>query len=123
MFALARHKKKSAFRWVWRAVLGFVVLSMALGIVEQIRNPPKPRPAAPQKKDAPPTEEELAGRDIMAKAYIVGRTMARSGAIKPNAAQMDALSRAAQAQAGDTHTRGWFKQYFEAGFWEGWKAR
>lgn len=67
-------------------------------------------------------EEQLAKREIMSKAYIVGRTMARSGAVKPDASQIDALSRAAQAQAGDTHTLEWFKQHFETGFGDGYKS-
>ena len=104
------------FMWLFAAVFVF-------GMIQGIRNPP-PKPPAPTPEQAAAAERQSKdGLEIMNKAYVVGRTMARSGAIKPNAEQIDALSRMAQTKAGDTRSRMWFKQYFEAGFWEGWKSR
>lgn len=99
---------------------GFVALVFLGLAVSEIK--PKPQKNA-QAKAEREDKERSDGQAIMKKAYVVGRTMARSGAVKPNAAQMDALSRAARAQAGDARSATWFKQYFEAGFWEGWKSR
>jgi hypothetical protein len=103
--------------FMWLFVASFVFVAF-----QSIRNPmpkmpePTPQQAAANMRDAKD------GKSIMEKAYVVGREMARAGAIKPNAQQMDALSRMAQTKAGDTRSRRWFKQYFEAGFWEGWKS-
>lgn len=110
-----------------RGIFKFFVLlfaaSLVVTVIQGIRNPmPRRNPPAAEQAAAA-KQESKDGQEIMQKAYVVGRTMARSGAIKPNAEQIDALSRIAQTKAGDTRSRMWFKQYFEAGFWEGWKAR
>lgn len=99
---------------------GFVALFVVAMTVSQIE--PKPKKDM-QAKAAKEDKDRADGLEISKKAYVVGRTMARSGAVKPNAAQIDALSRAAHAQARDTRTRTWFKQYFETGFWQGWNSR
>jgi hypothetical protein len=110
-------------RWLFKAFMWLFAASFVMVMIQSIWNPmpkmpePTPEQAAANMRDA----ED--GKLIMKKAYVVGREMARAGAIKPNAQQIDALSRMAQTKAGDTRSRGWFKQYFEAGFWEGWKSR
>lgn len=110
-------------RWLFKAFMWLFVGSFVVVMIQSIFNPmPKPPPVTPQQAAAA-KQQSKDGEMIFQKAYVVGRTMARSGAIKPNAAQIDALSRMAQTQAGDNRSRLWFKQYFEAGFWEGWKSR
>jgi hypothetical protein len=102
---------------------GFVAFAVLAVVVSDIKPNARPNAAAKAANAEKDAKDKADGVEIMKKAYVVGRTMARSGAVKPNAAQVDALSRAAQAQAGDTRSRTWFKQYFEPGFWEGWKAK
>jgi len=99
---------------------GFVALFVLAMAVSSVDIKPKKEVQA---KAAKEEKDRADGLEISKKAYVVGRTMARSGVVKPNAAQMDALSRAAHAQAKDTRTRTWFKQYFETGFWQGWNSR
>lgn len=109
-------------RGIFKLFMWLIVGSFAIGIVQSFLHPmPKPPPPTPEQAAAA-ARQSKDGEAIMQKAYVVGHTMARSGAIKPNSEQIDALSRAAQTQAGDTRSRTWFKQYFEAGFWEGWKS-
>lgn len=110
-------------RGIFKAFMWLIFASFAIVFVQSILNP-MPRPTPPTQEQAAAAERQSKdGQEIMQKAYVVGRTMAKSGAIKPNSEQMDALSRIAQTKAGDTRSRMWFKQYFEAGFWEGWKSR
>lgn len=110
-------------RGIFKVFMWLIVGSFAIAIVQGILNPPpKPPPPTPEQAAAAQRQSKD-GQEIMQKAYVVGRTMARSGSIKPNSEQMDALSRMAQTKAGDTRSRMWFRQYFEAGFWEGWKSR
>lgn len=110
-------------RGIFKAFMWLIVASFAIVTVQSIFNPmPKPTPPTPEQAAAAERQSKD-GQEIMKKAYVVGRTMARSGSIKPNSEQMDALSRMAQTKAGDTRSRMWFRQYFEAGFWEGWKSR
>lgn len=104
------------FMWLFAAVF---VIGMIQGVLRPMPKLPPPTP----EQQAAADRQSKDGQEIMQKAYVVGRTMARSGAIKPNSEQMDALSRMAQTKAGDTRSRMWFRQYFEAGFWEGWKSR
>lgn len=109
-------------RGLFKAFVWLVVGSFVWVGIQSIRNPmPKPPPPTPEQAAAA-AQQSKDGKEIFQKAYVVGRTMARSGATKPNAEQIDALSRMAQTKAGDTRSRSWFKQYFEAGFWEGWKS-
>ena len=104
------------FKWLFAAVFALFVI----GVIGAIIDPP---PAPPRQDPAISKKESEDGLLIMQKAHVLGRSMARGGAIKPNSEQIDALSRRAQTAADDTHTRGWFKQYFEFGFWDGWKSR
>ena len=110
-------------RWLFKAFMWLFAASFVLVMIQSIWNPmPKLPPPTPEQQAAAKQQSED-GKMILQKAYVVGRTMARSGAIKPDAAQIDALSRMAQTKAEDNRSRLWFKQYFEAGFWEGWKSR
>lgn len=107
------------FRFLFKGFGWLFGVCMAISLVGVALNPP---PAVPKaQKDSP--EEDAAGTDIMTRAYAVGRTMSQAGATKPSSAQVDAMSRRMQAKMGDKHPQGWFKQYFEAGFWQGWKGR
>lgn len=106
-------------RFVVRAFMLLVVVSLAVGLAGSFM---KPMPQIPK-----PSAEQLAAenrdaKDIASRAYVVGKTMSKTGAVKPNAEQLDALSRTAQTQMGDTRSQRWFKQHFEAGFWAGWKS-
>ena len=129
-------KRRSVFKWTLLfAFLGFwawclIVDDLGRDIfLEKIKQPPGGKELKFRKikhnepKEDEPDADDLAALLIMQKAHVLGRSMARGGAIKPNSEQIDALSRRAQTAAEDTHTRGWFKQYFESGFWDGWKSR
>lgn len=105
-------------RLLFKGVALLFGVCMLVSLVGVVMNPPPPVPV----KKANPEEDE-AGRDIMARAYAVGRSMSQAGAVKPSAAQVDAMSRRMQSKLGDKRPQGWFKQYFEAGFWQGWKGR
>ncbi len=101
-------------------------LCMVAGIVQGVRNPAKKvnkEPAKQRPAAKASAEEDAAGKDIMMRAYAVGKTLSKAGAIKPTRAEIDAMSRRLQSTMGDTHSQMWFKQYFEIGFWEGWKGR
>ena len=104
------------FKWFFVAVFALFVLGVILATID-------PPPKQPRQDPAVSKKESEDGLLIMQKAHVLGRSMARGGAIKPSSEQIDALSRRAQTAAGDTHTRTWFKQYFEFGFWDGWKSR
>jgi len=105
-------------RSILKAVLVFLGITMAVGTVQSIRNP-APKWAAPQISP----EEETLGKDIATRAYAVGKALSKAGAIKPSSDQLDAMSRRMQTAMGFTGSKGWFKQQFEMGFWEGWKSR
>lgn len=114
-------------RSIFRVLLIWFGICMVVGFVKSARNPQRgqikntnaKQPAA-QKAE---TEQDIAGRNIMARAYAVGKSLSMAGTVKPTNAEVDAMSRRMQTQMGDRHSPMWFKQYFEAGFWEGWKRR
>lgn len=97
-------------------------LALLLGMVAYKKSTAKP-PAKKQQADAMSPEEAKSATDLRAKAFVIGRTMARAGVIEPDSKEMDAMARAAQAKYGDTHSRQWFKYHFEMGFWAGWESR
>jgi len=107
------------FRFFFKGLGWLFVACMVMGLVGAALHPQSA--VRPAQKASP--EEDAAGTDIMTRAYAVGRTMSQAGATKPSSAQVDAMSRRMQAKMGDKHPQGWFKQYFEAGFWQGWKGR
>ena len=128
-------KRPAVFKWILFAFLGWVLWCVVAsefnrdGLLREMKQPPGGKELKFRKikhnepKEDEPDADDLAALLIMQKAHVLGRSMARGGAIKPNSEQIDALSRRAQTAAEDTHTRGWFKQYFESGFWDGWKSR
>ena len=128
-------KRPAVFKWILFAFLGWVLWCVVAsefnrdGLLREMKQPPGGKELKFRKiKHNEPKEDEPVGDDlaallIMQKAHVLGRSMARGGAIKPNSEQIDALSRRAQTAADDTHSRGWFKLYFELGFWDGWKSR
>jgi len=105
-------------RFILKAVALFFAICLLISVVQGIRNPLPQKPAS---KATP--EEEALGRDISTRAYAVGKTMSKAGAIKPTSDKVDAMSRRMQAEMGVTGPHSWFKQHFETGFWQGWKAR
>jgi Na+/H+ antiporter NhaC len=83
-----------------------------------------PEQAKPTAETQKMTEKEMQDATaIFGVAFTVGRTMAKSGAIEPTDAEIDAMSRATQTKLRDAHPRLWFKQHFQAGFWSGWESQ
>ena len=105
-------------RSIFKALLLLFGIGMAMGIVQSIKSP-----APKQAVQNISPEEQAIGRDIAARAYAVGKTLSRSGAVKPSGDQVDAMSRRMQTEMGVTSPQGWFRQHFEMGFWQGWKAQ
>ena len=105
-------------RSMFKGILMLFGLCMVVGLIQGIRNPLPQQPVA---KVSP--EEQALGRDIMARAYAVGKSLSMAGSVKPTSDKVDAMSRQLQTKMGVAASQRWFKQHFEAGFWQGWKAR
>lgn len=107
-------------RFFAKSLALLLVLSFVAAVLQAMMNP---SPAVPRETTEQIAAQSREAKEIMSRAFVVGKTMAKSGAVKPTAKQIDAMSRAAHEKMGNTRSQRWFKQYFESGFWEGWKSR
>jgi hypothetical protein len=98
-------------------IMGLGVLVIA-GILAGLVNPPKQKAKKASKKTAGVTQETKPD-PILEHGFRVGYGMAKTGMVKPDSAQLDAMARQAALQMGHSGGLG-FKMQWKQGFSIGW---
>lgn len=95
---------------LWQKVAAGVVLLLCAGVIA----------VSPAQKQPTEKVRDAAGERIFTHGFTTGFSMAKGGAVKPTGDQVDALSRRAAAELGESGGLG-FKMAWKGAFWEGWR--
>ena len=98
-------------------LMAFGVLAVT-GLVAGLLNPPRPNAKKAAKNDAKAKQEPVSD-PILEHGFRVGYGMAKTGMVKPDSAQLDAMARQAALQMGHSGGLG-FKMQWKQGFSIGW---
>lgn len=116
---------KKVFEYAAMAIGAGVLLLCVLTVVMLVLDPAgmkaaiKENEAAAAKRKAEKAGEDEGSKRIVQHGFTTGYTMAKLGAVKPSADQVDALARKAANELGDNGGLG-FKMQWRNAFWNGW---
>lgn len=104
-------------KWAGIAFCILVLLGMVISVVdpEGVKRRAE-KAAAAESKNA---ELKKASDKVFQHGFVVGHAMAKSGAVKPSADEVDAMARKSALELGNEGGTG-FKMHWKQAFWAGW---
>lgn len=104
-------------KWAGIAFGVLVLLGMVINVVdpEGVKRRAE-KAAAIEAKNA---ESKAASDKVFQHGFVVGHSMAKSGAVKPSSDEVDAMARKSALELGSEGGTG-FKMHWKQAFWAGW---